>query len=252
MKVERMIKVVCFKWHKPGYRTKFTGEHVNILYNMVKRNTTVDFEFICITDDATSINPDIRIIPLWENPCPKYAQTNSMRPNCYVRLRMFSDEMRDLIGEKFIWMDLDNVITGNIDHILNDPADFKMARIDGEFMPVNGSLCMIKAGARSDIWTGFNPNMVHPVTGLLRCSGRPVGSDQAWISLQLTEEEKAKTWGQSDGVYSYRCHLKKSETRENPIADLPQNACMVLFHGNFMPDDPEIQSKYKWVKANYY
>lgn len=243
-----MIQICTFKWHKEGYRSKYTHEHVNILYNMLKRSIspTIEWEMVCITDDATGINKDIRIVPLWPNPCPSYAEGQRTRPNCFARLRMFSDEMRDVIGNKFIWMDLDTVIVDNIDNIITDPAPFKMCRIDGEFMPCNGSIVMIEAGARKDIWESFNPSMVHPSTGFLRCENRPVGSDQAWISMKMTEDEKRNTWGQRDGVFSYRCHIRKLG-----MTQLPPNCKIVLFHGNFEPWMPEIYNKYKWVQGAY-
>ena len=63
-----MIDVICWKW-KPleGFRTEFTAYHVNVLYDMVKRNTTIPFRFNCVTDDAEGIDDNIRIIPLWDD-----------------------------------------------------------------------------------------------------------------------------------------------------------------------------------------
>jgi len=39
-----MIDIICWKW-KPldGFRTEFKGYHVNVLYDMIKRNTTIPF-----------------------------------------------------------------------------------------------------------------------------------------------------------------------------------------------------------------
>ena len=51
-----MNYVVCLK-----YGNKYSAEYVNKLYNSVKRNLTVPFEFVCITEDSKGINPNIVI-----------------------------------------------------------------------------------------------------------------------------------------------------------------------------------------------
>ena len=234
-----MISVVCWKWHREGYRTKFTGEHVNILRNMVKRNTTIPHRFICITDDSTGIDEGIEIVKLWPNPAPEYG--NYDRPNCFVRLKAFSPDMKDILGEKFIWFDLDTVIISNIDHILSDPAEFKIWQVDGEKMPCNGSMVLHKTGSRFKIWRRFNPNFVHPTLSLRRRNPKFVGSDQAWIAEHLGPQDEF--FGQKDGVYSFRCHVKPHGLKEN--------ACIVFFHGQLDPWSKEVQQNFEWVKNAY-
>jgi hypothetical protein len=51
--------VVCLKWG-----TKYSAEYVNKLYNMVKRNLTINYEFVCFTEDKKGIDPTIRVEPL--------------------------------------------------------------------------------------------------------------------------------------------------------------------------------------------
>ena len=64
--------------------------------------------------------------------------------------------------------------------------------------------------------------------------------------MNMTDEEKENTFGLKDGVVSYRCHLRKYNK-----TDLPENTCMILFHGNFEPDQPEIMEQYAWVREHY-
>lgn len=235
-----MINVICWKWDKYGYRSKFEGWHVDVLCDMVRRNTTVPHKFICITDNPEGItDPSIEIVKLWDNPAPHYG--GHMRPNCFFRLKAFDPSMKDVFGEKFIWLDLDAVITGNIDHILNDPADFKMWRVDNERMPCNGSMVMLKHGTRPHIWSKFDPKQVHPTNAFKAISGF-VGSDQAWIAQHLTEQDEF--FGKKDGVYSFRCHIK-------PSTDLPPEARIVFFHGSEDPWDRDVQKRYPWIKKYY-
>jgi hypothetical protein len=235
-----MIQVITFKWSKPGYRSQFKGEYVNALRDMVKKHTTVPHEFVCITDDPEGIDPDIRVIPLWENPAPDYGGED--RPNCFYRLKMFSREMKYLIGARFVWMDLDTLILGNIDHILSDKSDFKIWRVEDEFMPCNGSMVLHRAGSRTHIWDNFKANLVDPSHGLKRVNGFN-GSDQAWIAQHLGPDDGY--FGKPDGVYSFRCHIRE---RTN---ELPVGAKIVFFHGRSDPWHYDIQDRYEWVRDNY-
>lgn len=235
------ISILAFKWRKEGYRTQFTAEHVNKFFEGIRRNTTVPFRAVCITDDQRGIDSSIETMHLWENPCPRYGNEN--RPNCFYRLKCFDPNMIDVIGPRFIWMDLDAVFTGNIDHILSDPADLKMWRVDNEYMPCNGSLVLHRTGTRPDIWKHFNPARIHPVTGL-KVAGM-IGSDQAWIGTQLTDAERENTFGQKDGVYSYRCAIKKYNM------GLPQACKIVFFHGLQNPWDEKVRREHPWVNVHY-
>jgi len=51
--------ILCLK-----HGTKYSAEYVNKLYNMVARNCTLDYEFVCLTDDPKGINENIKILPL--------------------------------------------------------------------------------------------------------------------------------------------------------------------------------------------
>lgn len=236
-----IIKIVCWKWKKEGYRSQFTAEHVNTLRDMVRRNLRVAHDFVCITDDPRGIDEDIHIIKLWNNPAPHYGDKD--KPNCFYRLRAFSEEMKDLIGERFMWLDLDVVITGDITPLVTDPAKFKIWCVDGERMPCNGSLVLMEAGARADIWKKFNPNDVDPRRGYRQLGGGIVGSDQGWIAQNLRASDEF--FSQKDGVYSFRCHLLPDKGR------LPPKSKLIFFHGVHHPWDEKLQKQHPWI-ARYY
>jgi 8-oxo-dGTP pyrophosphatase MutT (NUDIX family) len=48
--------------HKMG--TPFGPEYANRLYSGVRRNVTGDLRFICVTENAEGLHPDIEIVPL--------------------------------------------------------------------------------------------------------------------------------------------------------------------------------------------
>ena len=232
--------VVCWKWKSlTPYRSTFNAAAVNILYNMVKRHLHIPFEFICITDDAAGINPDIRIIDLWENPVPIYGGVQ--RPNCFYRVKAFSEAMKDIIAERFLWLDLDAVILKDITPLVANDVDFKIWGDTNPTTPYNGSMVLMNAGARKQVYEEFDPK-VSPHLGVTK---NYIGSDQAWIGYCLGENEQ--TFTKSDGVYSYRMDIRL----KFPLDFVPEEARIVFFHGKHDPWDDQMQQHHKWVRDNY-
>lgn len=239
-----MISVVCFKWNRvkegmqlPSTVDQYGPEHVNILYHSVKRNTTVHHRFICVTDNAEGLHPDIEVVPLWDY-C-KYLG------GCYNRLYIFSTDIENLFGPRFIAIDIDCVIVGNIDHILNRNDDFIINEYDikknqhATHQYYNGSLIMMNAGTRDEIWNDFDPSVTPELLQSRKDRVELVGSDQAWISHCLGAGEK--TFKNADGVYDYRKLSNKKE--------LPRNAAIVTFAGK---RDPLTEyRKIEWIRQHW-
>ncbi len=232
------ITVVFWKWKAKNYRTSFSAESVNIARDMVRRNCTMPLEFVCITDDGEGLDPAIRVIPLWENPAPTYGEFG--RPNCTVRLKAFSPEMADLLGKRFIWFDLDMVVTGNIDHIIGAPERFAMWGDTAYKFQYNGSLCLMDAGIFPHVWADFKG--IESLQ-MARAAGF-IGSDQSWISMKVGVGERM--FGKADGVYSFKNHYKADNIRK-----LIDGCCIVFFHGQYDPWHANIQAEYPWVKDHY-
>ena len=235
-----MIDIVCWKWEQEGYRSKFTHYHVNTLYSMISRNTTIPFRFSCITDVPEEIDPEIRIIDLWDD-FKEIPNPNRLPgPSCYRRLKAFSEEAKGIIGQRILSIDLDCVITGNIDHVLSKTEDFICWGDTARNTHYNGGLWLLTAGSRKNVYLSFNPNKSPKKT---KKAGL-VGSDQAWISYVLRGEDAKFT--KDDGVYSFR-----NDFYLKGVSDLPENACIVMFHGGHDPWDFDIKNNYAWVKEYY-
>lgn len=235
-----MISIITFKWKKSkqGYKLKnkveYSSNHVNILYDSIKRNTTIPFKFFCITDDNTDLLPDINYVPLWD----KYKYLGG----CYNRLYVFSSEIKNLLGDKLFSIDLDCVITGNIDSILNKDDDFviNQYRIKNNSIKqlYNGGMFLLTTGARKQVWENFDPVISPNLLQPLRDKKLLQGSDQAWIQYALGNNEKVYT--NEDGVYDYY----------QVGSNLPSNAKIVFFPGR---DDPALErEKIKWIRDNWY
>ncbi len=236
-----MLSVVTWKWKpREGYRSTFGPDTVNVLKRMIDRHYSDPHRFICVTDDADGIDPSVEILPLWNDFADVPSPHGGKNPSCYRRLRMFHPEIGKHFGERFVSLDLDAVITGDMRPIWNRPEDF-VAWGDTNPRPgshYNGSMILLRAGARPQVWERFDP-VTSPRESL---RARCWGSDQGWISFVLGQGE-AK-WSRRDGVYSFRNDLQKCPS-------LPANAKIVLFHGNVDPWQPAAQARHSWIQEHY-
>ena len=229
-----MLMVVCFKWKRllgdsslARPIPKYTANHVNILHNMIWRNLKIPHTFICITDDSTGIDPRIEVIPLWDK-C-------SYLGGCFNRLYIFSDDMKFIIGNRFVCIDLDCIIVNEITSLFTKKEDFIIntynphpATTFNMNQKYNGGLFMMNAGARKQVWESFDPS-TSPQK--IKKSKISIGTDQAWIRLVLGEGEKRFT--KEDGVYEARAFGRR----------IPENSKIIMFAGQ---RDPSI-SKKQWV-----
>jgi hypothetical protein len=118
-----MLAVVCWKWKpKIGYRSTFCAEHVNVLRSMVERHYRKPHQLVCITDDGAGIDPRVRVVPLWQDHARLPSPHGGNNPSCYRRLRAFSAEAAELIGPRFVSVDLDCVITGDMRPVWDRPT----------------------------------------------------------------------------------------------------------------------------------
>lgn len=233
-----MISVVTFKWKPPpqGYRSTFTSAHVNILFAMVRRHYPKPFRFICVTDDAKGLKAGVEAVPLWSDHAGLYSPIGKHQPSCYRRLKLFSADAGATFGERIAMLDLDVVITGDLSPLFDRPEPFV---IWGDTHPrtfYNGSFYVFSAGAVRELWDDFDPT-TSPKRA--RAAGF-FGSDQAWISYRLGAGRP--TFGQADGIYSFRKHIYPSGGK------LPGDARLVVFHGKFDPWSP-IPQRLAWVRS---
>ena len=234
-----MLDVVTFKWRSPrGYRSTFSAEHVNTLAAMVARHLPLPHRFTCITDDAEGIASHIRVLPLWDDFASVPSPHGANQPSCYRRLKLFAPDAAEWMGERILCLDLDCIITGDMTPLVDRPEDFVAWGDTHPKTPYNGSMWLLKTGARPKVWTDFDPAR-SPAIG--RKLGY-LGSDQAWISACLGPREPK--WTTADGVYSYRCHIAP---RGNA---LPSNARIVVFHGAVDPWGKKAQAM-PWVREHY-
>lgn len=232
--------VVTFKWKpKTKYRSVFTSQHVNTLAKMVRRYYPALERFVCLTDDPKGLDPRlVEPLPLWNDYADVVSPHGAHQPSCYRRLKLFQPGIESLLGPRFVALDLDTVVVGDLTPLFERPEPFVCW---GETDPrswYNCSMFMLTAGARARVWDEFDPKK-SPAQS--KAAGN-FGSDQGWISHILGPGEA--TWTTKDGVYSFRVHITKNNH------ELPANARIVMFHGRMDPWSEPL-SRYRWIRTHY-
>ena len=131
-----MISICTLLKKGPKYGT----EDVNNVFRGLKKHTTKPFKFYCYTDyDTEFLDEDINIIKLEKN--DKKLQ--------WYKLDFFK---KDIIKEEdIILMDIDQVITNNIDELINFPVSDNEFISYGTWWPqkikVQGGFYKFKSGS---------------------------------------------------------------------------------------------------------
>ncbi|MFP8968605.1 glycosyl transferase [Pokkaliibacter sp. CJK22405] len=117
---DQVKQVICIKWG-----TRYGPEYVNRIYSMVERNITPPFRVYCLTDDSAGVREEVicRGLPDLGVPRP----TNA--PGKWPKTAMWGDSLFDIEGV-VLFIDLDVIITGNIDDFfsMGKPEDVIVAR----------------------------------------------------------------------------------------------------------------------------
>ncbi|MGH7184487.1 MAG: hypothetical protein ACREJN_21285 [Nitrospiraceae bacterium] len=250
------LTVVLWKWG-----TKYTSEHVNVMFQNLKRYLKVQHHVLCITDDPTGLDNGVWIYPL---PC-ELERMNSRR------LWIFSDEAKRL-GSRILQLDIDQVLTGDITALIDRPEPFVIWKSSSHGTKLgyalNPSVLLMNTGKYSLIWEKFVADPAACLMEAYRNGG--VASDQAVITYMLstsapmtgytgTDRDYTKSyiaksesegraqrrpfvpmWDDRDGILSYRDHLQC-----NPYTH-PEGAKIVSFFGDF---DPINYKHLPWVES---
>lgn len=217
------INVVCLKWG-----TKYGADYVNKLYSAVKRNTTLPFKFHCFTEDTSGIRHEVKCHPLVFTDLQTW----------WNKLYLFSDQIDIPIGEKIFYIDLDTLITGNIDNLLQVNAK-KLIGLRDFYHGIAKSASLLASGLMAwthgkytKVWTEFRKNPTAAIHLM-----NPHG-DQKWIEHMVPNHLYWQTLYPSK-VISFKVHCR---------AGLPKDAAIVCFHGE--PSIPESITKHtkdwKW------
>jgi len=230
--------VVCLK-----YGNKYSAEYVNKLYNMVNRNLTIDFEFVCYTEDATNIDPKVIIkpIPLISGVSGWWYKPMFFNPNL---------ELRGTI----LFFDLDVVIFRNIDNLFTfETSKFCIIRdfnrhVIKDYNKFNSSVFRLTTGQHPQVYNDFikDPNMQ-----IRRFQG-----DQDWIRVAI-KDGTYKYWP-DEWIQSYKWEMRgkprfdkqprgQRDFEVNGAPVIKDTTSVAVFHGDPNPHN----CKDQWVIDNW-
>lgn len=229
--MNEQINILCMKWG-----TKYGPEYVNKLYGMVSRNLKRPFRFVCLTDNKEGINPNVDCLPLPELELPKGAPERG-----WNKLTTFINPLFDVEG-KVLFLDVDVVIVGSLDEFFDLDGDFYIIR---DFVRKDGtgnsSVYLFRAGAHPDIIENFRANFAS-----IREEHR---NEQEYLSHYLLAQGKLDYWPREwCRSFKYDClpgGVLGSWFNESKV---PENARVIIFHGNPNPDDAIRGESGKWYR----
>lgn len=191
---------------------------MNRMMNMIPKHSTFHHKFVCFTDRKDLIKKD---------PCYKQLPVNVARWK--GRLPKFYIHSTDSgLKGRILFLDLDTVIVGNIDHL---------AKYDGYFCGVSahrlhkpiksarnhvaGGLLSFEAGATKYLWDEVDSNVAK------YSSGRFKGNERFILHHLLSDYDYWQALYPGH-VVSYKFHCK---------GGIPEGARVIQFHGKPRPHD---------------
>jgi hypothetical protein len=226
--------VFCLKWG-----TKYGPEYVNKLYNMVQRNTTLDYEFICLTENKTGLDPHIKTYPLPNIPVTGW----------WYKVWVLSNLPFNGVG---LFLDLDLIVFQNIDKLWTYKPASKFVIIRDfnrisrpNFDKMNSSVFRFNIGAYSSVYDMFAKD---PSQYTRRMQG-----DQDFMYKTIKDHEFwPDEWIQS---YKWEMRSKNELTIVNGQRNFAKpgtprilpNTSIAVFHGQ--PNIPDCVDE--WPRANW-
>jgi hypothetical protein len=218
---EVTYNVVTIKWG-----TKYTHIDVNRTYEMVKKNTSFNINLYCLTDITEGLNPDIKTYPL-----PK--MNMDIKECKYVYRKeagLCDNNLGDLNGKRVLFLDLDTIITGNIDSFFTLPKDDEFYIINdwntkGDHIG-QASCYSWRVGTLGYVKEHFEK---HPRATIKKFHT----ASQAYLSSKVIEKYGKLYFWPDNWSRSFRFHcLPAGVLRRFIDPKLPKGTKILAFHGN--------------------
>jgi alpha-N-acetylglucosamine transferase len=207
--------VVCLK-----FGSKYSPEYVNKLHSMVSRHLTIDHEFVCITEDATGIDPTIKTIPLTTD--------SNVAIGWWYKIDLFNKDFP--LKGVLLFLDLDIVIFNNIDKLFDYNSDnFTISRNfhKGHKCIMNSSCFRFETGTQSDIYENFIKNKSSIM--------KKYAGDQDYLNARLSDYKLFPD--------KWMCSYKWEMMDKQPELE----TSVAVFHGN--PNPHQINNE--WIKEHW-
>ncbi len=220
MQTEIKRYVICLK-----YGDKYSADYVNKLYNMVQRHLSLDYEFYCITENSTGLDPSIKVLPLNLNP--------NIDIGWWYKINLF-DPKFPLKGT-ILFLDLDVVIFNSIDKFFTEysNSDFCISRgfRKDNKTGMNSSCFRLNTNTNNYVYDNFIANSNNIMKRL--------NGDQDWLQEQIKEF----SFWPDNWLLSYKWNMV-TNSEELLYTD---KTSIAVFHGK--PNPHELNTK--WIKQNW-
>lgn len=205
---------------------RYGVDDVRKLYGMVKRNLSHFDRFVCLSDLEFEIE-GVERVPLIDRFPGWWSKVELWRAS------VFYDD------DRVFYLDLDSVVTGNLDSLVARTEDF-LAIKDFYRQPPR---CAVRLGSGLMLWTPtyhgniYTDFIVHSKQNMAAC---PMG-DQEWIERYVPSPAY---WQDvlPGKVLSFRVHLEHGKIQP------PATASVIAFHGLYKPRD---YGRLPWVKEHW-
>jgi hypothetical protein len=143
--------VICMKWGRA-----YGADYVNKLYSMASRNTSRPLRFVCFTDEAAGLLPEIEIRPL-----PHVALPESHRWKPWRKIALWQPQLSGLSGD-VLFLDLDVVVTASIDPFFDFQPDETYCVIENWTQTGSGigntSVFRLRVGSHPEVFATLMAN----------------------------------------------------------------------------------------------
>ncbi|WP_425052457.1 glycosyl transferase [Psychromarinibacter sp. S121] len=231
--------VVCIKWG-----TAFGPEYVNRLYSGVRRNLKVPIRFLCMTEHADGLHPDVEVLDLPVEPFHdemNAALAVANRQGAMRKVSLFRPGLIPDLKGPVLGFDLDVVITGPLDDILRyEPGTVAMRAdwVEARRGRPTGHGSVFRYDPALHPWL-YERLAANPTAEVEKARG----SEQRYTST-LAQEMDAFSYIPDEWVVSFKhdcIGLPPVNWLRQP--KLPQDARVVCFHGR--PKMPEAVAGYR-------
>lgn len=210
------------------YGNRYGVDYVEKLRNMVKRNLTVPFRFVCLTDDPKPIDG----VELIVQPSKGY------RKLWWQKVHMFDPALP--LNGRILYADLDVIIHNNIDKLITNCGNnfYGIRDFNRKFHPgwnrLNSSVMSWIHGSQSEIYQKF----IKDIGNAMRLHG-----DQDWI--WKIAKDRIKFWP-DQWIQSYKWEIRNRSELADPAGKkgfktinynlkIPNDCSIAVFHGDPKP-----------------
>ena len=224
--------VICLYWG-----TKYPKKYVNILYNMVKRNLSLPFNFYCLTD-SLELNVDSNI--------KKIAIPKPQLQHWWNKMHIYNPELG--IKGNTLFLDLDVVVVNKLDEFFTFGKDEDFCVVHDFGQPtttINSSVLRYNTEYHSHIWKTYieKKDTFDKLHGYQN------------VITDLMFKHKQTKYFPDEWTYSFkwpeRGQPKKYEKYKPELHPLKKDSKICVFHGHPNPDYAMQYQSGEWIK-NYW